>query len=650
MPEYLSNFDHVSCVKKMMPRQSSMFKRRCRLQPFTASFMMKVPMSSGAEERMAMGVTCPACGGVSHDPEFCDHCNADLVQPAALFPPDRCPLFADQAVDLTPTQVGTLLRPEAFVQLRAREQSWRVHWISRAAWPRWRPVLEERLSHTVPALPPCRSVEEQGGFWVIAECAARRATPWERRSDNPIQEVNEACRFLEKLGGGLEQLHECGLVWLTFDPLELEEITSGEDGDTRLRFTNLDLRVFRAQRGPERLEARPAFAAPEVTRFHARDLGPATDVYHLALFAYYWLAGLLPQGFQGAGLEAFKHQLPPLRVYAPDLPPGIVAVLNRGLALEPRQRFSSPSAFVTAFQSAGARAESRKASAAAVHWEIGTHSRNGRAKAARGRDNEDSVLVRTFANPRRNLVAVADGITTCDVGSGALASLMTCMLLERAFDDHSHEDSFPDKITKLCREGSAALLNWAVAKGYGDQLASGRDLMGSTLLAGWLEGNMLTLANVGDSRAYLIDGATVEQMTVDGDLGSELLASGMPPEEVKGLGLMARGLRDCVGGCSVGDNGDVTILDDYCRPKLSRWRLLPGDIVVVCSDGLVEEDIFLEPEKLGEIVRSHPHLSAEALAEQLAEAADALQRPPSSFEPDGFGDNITCIVIRVRSP
>jgi serine/threonine protein phosphatase PrpC len=193
-------------------------------------------------------------------------------------------------------------------------------------------------------------------------------------------------------------------------------------------------------------------------------------------------------------------------------------------------------------------------------------------------------------------------------------------------------------------------LAWALEKGYREQLAEGRDLMGSTLLAGWLEGNILSLANVGDSRAYLIDGGNVEQLTIDGDLGSELLASGVPPEEVKALGGMARGLRDCVGGCSVSPEGDLKILEDYCQPSLSRWPLLPGDVVVLCSDGLVEEGAFLEPEKMGEIVRSHPHLSAAALAEQLGQAADAMQRLPSPLEPDGFGDNITCIIIKVRSP
>jgi serine/threonine protein phosphatase PrpC len=585
---------------------------------------------------------------MSRDLEFCDHCNADLVQPAALFPPDRCPLFPDQSVDLKPSQVGTLIRPEAFIYLQARDKGWRVHWISRAAWERWRPAVEERLTHAVPSLPPCRALVDPTGVWLISECTGQPAAAWARRPPDAIEDLRLLCQFLVKLGHALETLHERGLVWLTFDPAEIEECPSGNDGAPALRFTNLDLRVFRGGRSPEQLQARPSFAAPEVCRFQAADIGPATDVFHLALLAYYWLAGLLPQGFRGSGLESFGHDLPPLRVFAPLLPPGIVGVLARGTALEPRERFPSSTAFVTALQEARTRAECRQNSTEPVRWEIGTHSRIGRAKAARGRDNEDFVLVRSYAGPDRVLLAVADGITTCDVGSGALASLMTCMLLEDTFDAESSHDSFPERIGFVCREGSAKLLNWAVAKGYREQLAAGRDLMGSTLLAGWLEGNMLTLANVGDSRAYLIDGASVEQLTVDGDLGSELLASGMPPEEVKGLGVMARGLRDCVGGCSVDADGALTILDDYCRPKISRWRLLPGDIIVMCSDGLVDEGVFLEPEKLGEIVRSHPHLSAEALAEQLAEAADALQRPPSSVEPDGFGDNITCVVIRVR--
>jgi serine/threonine protein phosphatase PrpC len=71
-------------------------------------------------------------------------------------------------------------------------------------------------------------------------------------------------------------------------------------------------------------------------------------------------------------------------------------------------------------------------------------------------------------------------------------------------------------------------------------------------------------------------------------------------------------------------------------------------VVVLCTDGLVEEGAFLEPQELGEIVRRYPGLPAAALAEKLAEAAEARQRAPSEHEPYGFGDNITCAVIRIH--
>src|SRR5262249_38353612 len=169
----------------------------------------------------------------------------------------------------------------------------------------------------------------------------------------------------------------------------------------------------------------------------------------------------------------------------------------------------------------------------------------------------------------------------------------------------------------------------------------------TTLTAGWLEGNVLTLANVGDSRAYLIEDAGVEQLTVDGDLGCALLAGGAPPEEVMQLGGMAKALQNCVGGCYRTPTGQLAVEHDRCRPAISRWPLLPGDVIVLCTDGLVEEGVFLGAEEMAGLVRRHLALPAQALAEQLAEAADARQRLPSQDEPEGFGDNICCAVIKI---
>ncbi len=591
-----------------------------------------------------MGVVCAVCGKISEDLEFCDHCNTDLRGPAAdPVPPERCPV-SKKGVLLTLEQRQLLVRPEASILVADEETAWRAHWIARAVWPRWLGGVRERLG--LPALtcwPPCRLVEEEEGAWVLAETTNQAAAPWTERAADPYEDAQRLARFFRQLADALEELHSQGLVWLTFDPRHLEQGPGGW-----LRFTNLDICAYQRGECPERLPLRPGFAAPEVVRFQAGDIGPRTDVFHLALFAYYWLAGLLPDGFPGEGLESFGFQVPPLRTYAPAAPVGIIGVLEQGMALEPTRRYATPGAIAFALREAVERAEGRRTFAGKLTWNIGVHTRAGRPKSALGKANEDHVLVCPFTGPDRALMAVADGITICDVGSGALASLIVTIVLENTFDAGSNQETFPERIAQACQKGASTLLDWALEKGYQQQLTQGADLMGTTLCAGWLEGSTLSLANVGDSRAYLIDRHGVEQLTVDGDLASGMLATGTPPEQIRELGLVGKALRECIGGCTLTPDGDAMVLEAGCNPALTRWPLLPGDIVILCSDGLVEEEAFMEPETLGELVRTHRHLPAAELALFLADQADALQRLPSPQEPEGYGDNISCIVIKME--
>ena len=605
-----------------------------------------------------MGVVCPACGHSSQDVEKCDRCRADLRdtqvhgQAPAAPPPRRCPV-SDAGVELTPAQQAILGRPEDFLLIQTTAGWRRVHWLGADALTERGALLRKRLDESpLRCLPPGRLVEDAGGAWLIMEVASKPAAsgggppsfaPWRFPRPDPLHELERLLAFLPRLVDALEELHSQGLVWLTFNPEYLEEADAGQ-----LRFTNLDLGVYPHGQCPEHLALVPSFAAPEIVRLQPEEIGPRTDVFHLALFCYYWLARLLPHGFAGEGLESFWYQVPKLRVFAPQVPPGISGVVARGLAVDPSERYATPRAFAAALQGAAEHARKRHDFQAPVRWQLGAHTRTGRTKAALGRGNEDHILLHSFPKPERALLAVADGITTCDVGSGALASLITTIVLESTFTAESTRATFTAKIAEVCRQCAETLLDWALQKGYLPQLEQGADLMGTTLTAAWLEGNTLSLANIGDSRAYLVDKTGAEQLTVDGDLASGMLAGGTPPESIRALGPVGKALRECIGGCAFTTGGQITILEESCVPNLTDWTLLPGDVLVLCSDGLVEEEAFMEPETMAEIVNNHRHLSAEELAVLLVEMADRMHRLPSAQEPEGFGDNISCVVIKVE--
>jgi protein phosphatase len=589
-----------------------------------------------------MVVKCAACGAISRDLEFCDRCNADLAPPPAALPPAHCPLIADHSIQLTPEQTAHLTRPEAAVVIRVRRQPLRLHWIGADLWPRYRAAVLARCRASCPVLPPCRVLEEGTGCWVVAEASGRPASPWlTERSNNLATELRRMVDFLEQLGNSLQALRRAGFQWLTFDAHELELAPRGRG----LWITNVDLQVAAVGQCPAQLPINSRFAAPELLRGEA---GPATDVYHLALYGYYWLARLLPGGFLGGGLEALGHVLPPLRVYCPNLPPGIAPVLARGYAVDPSARPATPADLCAALRTAVAAGEKRAAPAPALPWDLGSHTRTGRAKESLGRNNEDAILTRSYG-PDRALVAVADGITTCDVGSGAIASLLTCLALENTFDAGCGAADFEPRMTVACQRAAANLLSWAVEQGKQQILVNGGDLMGTTLTAAWLQGNQLHVANLGDSRVYLLGESNLEQLTVDGDLGASLLAAGAPPEHVVELGSAAHALRECVGGCDRTPEGGVAIAAQHNHPTFGRWSLRKGDIVVLCSDGLVEEGLYLEPSVLERLLRDNAHRPAQELAGLLADAADALQRLPSEAEPEGVGDNISCIVIKIGS-
>ena len=143
--------------------------------------------------------------------------------------------------------------------------------------------------------------------------------------------------------------------------------------------------------------------------------------------------------------------------------------------------------------------------------------------------------------------------------------------------------------------------------------------MGSTLVAAIIAGDQSWIANVGDSRAYVLDGDDLRRVTSDHSLVEQLIVSGMiTPEERYTHAQRNRIFR------SLG--GDPTVEVD-----IFTQRLKPGMRLLLCSDG--QWEMTRDPE-MERILRETP--DTRATCEALIALANA----------NGGEDNITAIVLR----
>src|SRR5947207_10070138 len=130
----------------------------------------------------------------------------------------------------------------------------------------------------------------------------------------------------------------------------------------------------------------------------------------------------------------------------------------------------------------------------------------------RRRRNEDNYVV---APP---LFAVADGM------GGAQAGEVASKLAASALEDGSTAEGGLERVSALIQEANRRIYDRAST----DPSASG---MGTTMTVALVEGMTVAIGHVGDSRAYLVRGEQMEQLTEDHSLVNELLKSGRLSEE-----------------------------------------------------------------------------------------------------------------------
>ena len=510
------------------------------------------------------GVVCPRCERRSLDESFCEHCQFELPQPTTGSTTSASGSPTSSIWSLASLGVCWPDDPCATFDMILGPTGFRVRAIRPELWRDFAADVRTRQSVSLRALPPVHVLEVGGGSLVLAEAWQPNAVGLVSSSLPTLDELLvETLRWCRQLDTALSELHASGHVWLEFDPEAVE--VKGE----LLRITNLDWRLFPHGRCPSQLaRISPRYSPPEVCQFRDEFIGPRTDVFHLALSAYYRLAGLETNGFAGRGLESFGFEVPPLRVFRPDLPAGIWPVLRRALSInannrpastgeliqqlereverqtahrlptrQPNERVQSePSLWqrvVRRFTSEATLESSSKLTRPAV-TDVGWLTVAGRAKSALGAVNQDCVVVQHEPVRDREvlLMIVADGVTHARVGAGERASGLACEVLVASIREQiracsaGSEPAWQSILDCACQSASDAVVTDALSIPDRPARINDNDLMSTTALIGVLDGSDLYLANVGDSRAYLVASGLAEQLTVDGDVASSQLRQG----------------------------------------------------------------------------------------------------------------------------
>jgi protein phosphatase len=223
----------------------------------------------------------------------------------------------------------------------------------------------------------------------------------------------------------------------------------------------------------------------------------------------------------------------------------------------------------------------------------------------RRRRNEDAYV----CDPP--LFVIADGMGGAQAGE--VASHLAATSAQRAERDGPSDES---DVVQLIQDANQRVYERARA----DESTSG---MGTTMTVALVDGDIVRIGHVGDSRAYLVRDRVLEQLTDDHSLVGELVRSGrLSPEEAEDhphRSVITRVL---------GTDPEVDVDSFSVGTK-------PGDLFMLCSDGLTS---MVEDARILEVL--------EMYREDVKSAAQALVDEANA---NGGDDNITVILFQIAS-
>ena len=235
--------------------------------------------------------------------------------------------------------------------------------------------------------------------------------------------------------------------------------------------------------------------------------------------------------------------------------------------------------------------------------------------------NEDAV----FGDAERGLVILADGMggyNAGEVASGMATTLLSNDLLP-IIETCRPQDIDAASGKRLAHKHlieEVTLTNDSIYRAAQSQPQYAG--MGTTLVVAWFFDNLVTVAHIGDSRLYRLRDGEFQQITRDHSLLQEQLDSGMISAEEARFSQNKNLVTRALG------------VDPEVELEIHDYDVLPGDLYLLCSDGLND---MVEDEEIG--------LTVQTLQANLELAGDQLIQMAND---NGGRDNVSVILVKVR--
>jgi protein phosphatase len=234
--------------------------------------------------------------------------------------------------------------------------------------------------------------------------------------------------------------------------------------------------------------------------------------------------------------------------------------------------------------------------------------------------NEDSIA----ADAANGLVVLADGMGGYNAGEVASGMATTVIVTEmqqiltgvRPYDVDQRSNQ--EIATRLVRE-QVLKANTSIYQAAQSQPQYAG--MGTTLVTCLFFDNRILVAHLGDSRLYLQRGGSFRQVTRDHSLLQEQIDSGLITVEQAKKAQHKNLVTKALG------------IDPTVEPEIHEYPTKPGDIYLLCSDGLCD---MVEDEDIG--------MTLQALGANLKLAAQQLVQMAND---NGGRDNVSVILVRV---